>query len=75
MGGTMCICSRPEDQESRTLISMPWFFVNKFLHSIDYANEKLGHPPNLAQIFVTMEDHFNSPVKNLYECAAVLSSL
>ena len=43
----MCICNRPEGQVSQSLISLPGFFVNKFLKSIDYAEQKLGHPPNV----------------------------
>ena len=66
MGGTMCICNRPEGQESQSLISLPGFFVNKFLKSIDYAEQKLGHPPNVMQIYVTLEDKFNSPVNDIY---------
>ena len=56
-------------------MNLPWFFVNKFLKSIDYAQETLGEPPNIMQIFVTLEDQFNSKNLNLYECAAVLSTL
>ena len=66
MGGTMCICNRPEGQESRSLLSLPGFFVTKFLKSIEYAETKLGHPPNVMQIFVTLEDKFNGPVKDIY---------
>ena len=47
MGGTMCICNRPENQESQTLLTMPGFFVNKFLRAIDLAEEKLGRSPNV----------------------------
>ena len=47
MGGTMCICNRPESQESQALLAMSYFFVNKFLNAIDFAEEKLGRPPNM----------------------------
>ena len=47
MGGTMCICNRPESQESQALLMMPGFFVNKFLRAIELAEEKLGKSPNV----------------------------
>lgn len=66
MGGTICICSRPEDQVSKSLAWLPWFVVNRFLQAIDHAEEKLQQPPTIPQIFVTLEDHFNAPINNVY---------
>ena len=71
----MCICSRPEGQESRSLLSLPGCFVNKYLKAIDYAEAQLEHPPNIAQINVTIEDQFGGQESNLLTTAAVLWSL
>ena len=71
----MCICNRPENQESQALLMMPGFFVNKFLRAIDLAEEKLGKSPNVMQIYVVLADDFGSPVKNIYEAAGVVFSL
>ena len=71
----MCICNRPENQESQTLLTMPGFFVNKFLRAIDLAEEKLGRSPNVMQIYVVLADEFGSPVKNIYETTGVVMSL
>ena len=57
MGGTICR-SRPETQVSRSIINLPWYFVNRFLDSVRIAEEKLGHPPAIFEIFVTMEDTY-----------------
>ena len=75
MGGTMCICNRPENQESQALISMSGFFVNKFVKAIDLAEKKLGRPPNIIQIFIVLTDEFGSPIKNMHETVGVVMSL
>ena len=71
----MCVCSRPEGQESKALLSLPGFFVSKFLKAIDHAEEKLGKPPNCMQIYVTLEDELGGGVKSIYEVCAVVFSL
>ena len=74
MGGTICR-SRPDEQVSRSIISLPWYFVNRFLDSVRIAEEKLGHPPAIFEIFVTMEDTYGRQVNNIYELVAVLYSM
>ena len=71
----MCICNRPESQESQALLAMSYFFVNKFLNAIDFAEEKLGRPPNMIQIFVVLTEKFGSSSKNMYETISVVMSL
>ena len=76
MGGTICRCDRRADQVSRTLLMLPWFFVNKFLASAEMAEEILGKPPTLPEIFVTLQDNFRGvPLNNIYEAGACISSL
>ena len=75
MGGTICICSRPDDQVSKSLAWLPWYLVSKFLAAIDFAEKELGRPPQVMQIFITLEVRFNSPIQNPYQCCAVLFSL
>ena len=75
MGGTICTCSRQEGQVGRSILWLPWYIVNKFLASVDAAEDALGHPPNVVEIFCQMEASFDMPVKNIYELAAVLTSL
>ena len=75
MGGTICRGKRSEDQVSRALLSLPWFFVNQFLRAAQDAEDTLGHPPTMPEIFVTLECKFKTPVRNAYEAAAVMTSL
>ena len=75
MGGTICNCSRQEGQVGKSILWLPWYIVNKFLASVDAAEDALGGPPNIVEIFCMMEASFDMPVKNIYEVAAVLTSL
>ena len=74
MGGTICR-SRPDTQVSRSIISLPWFFVNRFLDSVRIAEQKLGRPATILEIYVTLEATYGRQVKNVYELGAVLFSM
>ena len=50
MGGTICRCDRREDQVSKALVSLPWFFTNKFLAATREAEEILDRPPTCFEI-------------------------
>jgi len=54
---------------------LPSWIVNKFLLSVDTAEDKLGRPPNALEVFVEMEEFHGSPVKNCFQVAAVLCSI
>ena len=75
MGGTICRSNRSSDQESRSLLSLPWFFVNQFLRAAEIAEDTLGHPPTIMEIFVTFEKTFNTPISSIYVVSAVMTSL
>lgn len=75
MGGTICICKRKENQVGRALLWLPYYIVNKMIDCIISAEEKLGKPPSTIEIFVEMKQRFTLPVNNIFEGAAVLTSL
>lgn len=49
--------------------------MNRFLESTRIAEDVLGHPPTLMEIFVTLEATYGKTVNNIYEAVAVLFSL
>lgn len=49
--------------------------VNQFLHSVESAETKLNRPPTGIEIFCELQHLYTLPVKNFYECAAILDSL
>ena len=51
MGGTICR-SREETQVSKSLLWLPYWFVDKFLNSLRTAETILGEPPTSIQIFM-----------------------
>ena len=75
MGGTICRCSRSQDQVSRAILWLPWYFVNRILDSTRIAEELLGSPATIVQILVVMSDKYGKTLNNIYELAAVLVSL
>jgi len=76
MGGTMCVCNRKEDQVARAVYSLPWFVTNKVLKSVERAEEKLGKPPTIYDVFIEVKLTYNMIlVKSVYETLAVITSL
>jgi len=75
MGGTICRTSRTDGQVSKSLLWLPWYFVNRFLDSTRAAEDILGHPPTVQEIFVTLEANHGKTVNNIYEAVAILFSL
>jgi hypothetical protein len=66
MGGTCCI-SRNEEQVGKSILWLPWFFVNAFVSSVESAEKKLGKPASTIEIFVELnENHRMIPVKNIW---------
>ncbi len=59
----------------RALLWLPYYIVNKMIDCIISAEEKLGKPPSTIEIFVEMKQRFTLPVNNIFEGAAVLTSL
>lgn len=74
MGGTICIC-RSKDQVGKSLLWLPYYITNKMIDCIISAEEKLGKPPSSIEIFVEMKQKFTLPVNNIFEGAAVITSL
>ena len=75
MGGTICVC-RKEGQITKSLLWLPWFIVNNMLECVELAEQKLGRPPNMLELYVVMiKTYPNMPIKNAHECNAVMSSL
>jgi hypothetical protein len=76
MGGTICACHRKNDQVAKGLIWLPYFYVNRILDCIVTAEEKIGQPPTTIDIFCEIKQRYPSiPVNNIFEGAAVLSTL
>ena len=75
MGGTICVGKRKEEQISKAILWLPYWYVDRFLAAVDWAENILGHPPNIVEIFTALEHSGNNPIKGLYECAAILTSL
>jgi hypothetical protein len=75
MGGTICVTKRESNQAAKALLWLPYYIVNKMLECVRSSEEKLGKPPSIIQIFVEMKERFTLPVNNIYEGAAVLTSL
>jgi hypothetical protein len=71
----MCVCSRKNDQVGRALLWLPWYIVNQMIKAVESAEERVKGPPSIFEIFVEMKQKFNLPVNNIYEGAAVLTSL
>ena len=74
MGGTICR-SRHPDQVSRSMLPLPWIYVNQFIKSAEIAEEALGEAPTVLQIFKVLQEIYDSPVANCFELAAVLCSI
>ena len=75
MGGTICRSSRQTEQVSKSILWLPWYFVNRFLESTRIAEDVLGRPPTLVEIFVTLNDTYGKTVNNIFEVGAILFSL
>ena len=75
MGGTICRTGRQQEQVSKSILWLPWYFVNRFLESVTVAEQTLGHPPTIMQIFTTLEERFGKTVNNIYEAVAILFAL
>ena len=75
MGGTICRTGRTDNQVSKALLWLPWYFVNRFLESTRIAEETLGRPATIHEIFVTLNDIYGRTVNNIYEAVAILFSL
>ena len=74
MGGTICTVRKP-GQAGKALLPLPYFLVNKMLDSLISAEEKLGRPASIIEIYVEMKNLYTLPVNTIYEGAAVLTSL
>ena len=66
MGGTICRCDRKSDQAAKALLNLPWFFVNNFIAATNQAEETLGRPATCFEILETLEEHYNTPIKDVY---------
>jgi len=75
MGGTICRASRLEDQVSKSILWLPWYFVNRFVDSTRLAEEILGRPPTVQEIFVTLSNVHGKTVNDVYELGACLFAL
>ena len=49
--------------------------MNRFLDSVNRAEDKLGRPPQPIEIFVELSKAYSLPIKNVFEAAAVITSL
>ena len=74
MGGTICRTRHP-DQVSRSMIPLPYFFVNQFIKSAEIAEDILGHPPTVLQICKILEENYNCPLGEIMQVAAIFASL
>ena len=75
MGGTICRTGRTQNQVSKSLLWLPWYFVNRFIESTRIAEETLGRPATIHEIFATLNDTYGKTVNNIYEAVAILFSL
>ena len=74
MGGTICR-SRADGQVSKSQLWLPFYFVNRFVESTRIAEETLGKPPTVFEIFTVMDQNFGRAVNNIYQLVAILFSL
>ena len=49
--------------------------MNQFLQAARQAEETLGHPPSVNQIFITLKEDMNVPIENIFEVAGIICSL
>ena len=75
MGGTICRCSRQEDQVSKSILWLPWYYVNGLMEAIRFAEETLGRPPNGFEIFIAMQKQKRLAINNIYVMMAILFSM
>ena len=66
---------RDENQVGRAVIKLPWFLVNQILKSIEMAEDTLGQPPTMMQVFIWLQDNHYTVIKSSFEVAAMASSL
>lgn len=75
MGGTCCVVSRERTQVGRSLLWLDGWTTNSVLKAVEIAETKLGKPGSAVEVFVTLKNEFSTPIRNMWEVAAVLCSL
>ena len=75
MGGTLCRVDRAPDQVARTLLPLPWFIVSSTIKATEMAEDILGHPPSPYEIFVVLNEHLKTPIRQPSEVAVVMMSM
>lgn len=76
MGGTICR-ARSQSQIARSLVPFPWFIVSRFIVAAKEAEDTLGYPPTLFEIYVTLKKQsVTLPIQfGPYEASAVMLSM
>jgi len=75
MGGTCCVVSRERTQVGRSLLWLDGWTTSSVLKAVEIAETKLGKPGSAVEVFVTLKNEFSTPIRNMWEVAAVLCSL
>ena len=48
------------------MLWLPYWYVNRFIEAVNYAEDVMGHPPNIVEIFVALEHLGKNPIQDLY---------
>ena len=75
MGGTICRCSRQQDQVSKSILWLPWYYVNRILEAIRFAEESLGRPPTFNEILISLQKTKGLVLNDIHVVGAVFLSI
>ena len=71
MGVTNC-CSRERTKRSMAIMPLQWDQVDLFLKSVQEAEDILGEPPTIMQVFYIIESRYNMQFKSLYQVVGMM---
>ena len=58
------------------LVPLPWFIVNHVVSAAGEAEDILGHPPTIQEIFIVIDKkNVRTLIRDVYTVAAIMSTL
>ena len=74
MGGTFCRC-RSSDQVAKATLWLPWYMVRNVLRAIEMAEDRLGQPPTVCQVYIIFDEHFHHDQIQVGGCMTLIYNL
>ena len=76
MGGTICRRDRQPGQIGRGLLPLPWFLMKNLMDAAAEAEDILGHPPTIQEMFVILDKkNLTKILRDPYTIAGLMSTL